>query len=131
MLGGPVFDVTDLSVVATRAPAAHFGGRLARAFMMGDVARLSGARVQVVGAEEVGIDARGEATFGASQVAILETFLPTRSEAHGIGALAAQSGSVTDIFLPRWAADRIFSVCTPLYVIGAILVIARRPWRQW
>jgi hypothetical protein len=34
-------------------------------------------------------------------------------------------GSVTDIFLPRWLADRIFTLCTPLYLIGCALVLAR------
>jgi len=37
----------------------------------------------------------------------------------------AQRGSVTDIFLPRWLADRIFPICGTLYAI-ALLVIALR-----
>jgi hypothetical protein len=40
-------------------------------------------------------------------------------------ALGAERGSVTDIFLPRWLADRIFVLCTPLYLIGFIGVAAR------
>jgi hypothetical protein len=37
----------------------------------------------------------------------------------------ASSGSVTDIFLPKRLADRIFPVCGTLYVIGLLLVVAR------
>lgn len=40
-------------------------------------------------------------------------------------ALGAERGSVTDIFLPRWLADRIFVLCTPLYLVGFIGVAAR------
>ncbi len=40
-------------------------------------------------------------------------------------ALGADRGSVTDIFLPRWLADRIFTLCTPLYAIGFIGVAIR------
>ncbi len=37
----------------------------------------------------------------------------------------ALKGSVTDIFLPKWFADRIFPVCGTLWV-GAVVVIAVR-----
>jgi hypothetical protein len=37
----------------------------------------------------------------------------------------ALRGSVTDIFLPRWFADRIFPICGTLYGI-ALLMIALR-----
>lgn len=37
----------------------------------------------------------------------------------------ALKGSVTDIFLPKWFADRIFPVCGTLWV-GAVVVIAMR-----
>ena len=47
---------------------------------------------------------------------------PLRSWAEQLGD---PHGSVTDIFLPRWLADRIFSLCTPLFVLGSVLVIAR------
>ncbi|MCC6169280.1 MAG: hypothetical protein IT329_18815 [Caldilineaceae bacterium] len=40
-------------------------------------------------------------------------------------ALGAERGSVTDIFLPRWLADRIFTLCTPLYALGFAGVAAR------
>lgn len=40
-------------------------------------------------------------------------------------ALGAERGSVTDIFLPRWLADRIFTLCTPLYAVGFIGVTIR------
>jgi hypothetical protein len=47
---------------------------------------------------------------------------PLTSLAEGRGALR---GSVTDIFLPRWLADRIFPICGTLYGI-ALLMIAFR-----
>ena len=34
---------------------------------------------------------------------------------------AVQPG-VADIFLPRWFADRIFPICTTLFVLGCLLV---------
>jgi hypothetical protein len=37
----------------------------------------------------------------------------------------AKSGSVTDIFLPKRLADRIFPVCGTTYVVGLLLVLAR------
>jgi hypothetical protein len=39
--------------------------------------------------------------------------------------LGAVQGSVADIFLPRWFADRVFPICTTLFVIGCALVAAR------
>lgn len=37
----------------------------------------------------------------------------------------ADSGSVTDIFLPKWFADRIFPVCGTTFVIAVVLIIMR------
>jgi hypothetical protein len=34
--------------------------------------------------------------------------------------LGAENGRVSDIFLPRWLADRIPQLCTPLLVIGVL-----------
>jgi len=39
--------------------------------------------------------------------------------------LGAQDGSVSDIFLPRWFADRIFPICGTLYLIGCVFVAFR------
>jgi hypothetical protein len=37
----------------------------------------------------------------------------------------AKRGSVADIFLPKWFADRIFPICGTAYAIGLILLAAR------
>jgi hypothetical protein len=37
----------------------------------------------------------------------------------------AVRGSVTDIFLPRWFADRIFPICGTLYGIALIMIVLR------
>jgi hypothetical protein len=37
----------------------------------------------------------------------------------------AQRGSVTDIFLPKWLADRIFPICGSMYVIALALILWR------
>jgi len=42
--------------------------------------------------------------------------------------LGAARGSVTDIFLPKWFADRIFSICGTTFV-AALLVILFRVFR--
>ena len=42
--------------------------------------------------------------------------------------MGEERGSVTDIFLPRWLADRIFVIFTPLSLIG-MAVLAVRTWR--
>lgn len=39
--------------------------------------------------------------------------------------LGAESGSMSDIFLPRWLADRIFPICTTLFLVGCALVAMR------
>lgn len=39
--------------------------------------------------------------------------------------LGAADGSVADIFLPRWFADRIFPICGTLYLIGCVIVTIR------
>jgi hypothetical protein len=40
----------------------------------------------------------------------------------------AEHGSVTDIFLPRWLADRIFPICGTMYGV-ALVVLAWRVLR--
>jgi hypothetical protein len=40
----------------------------------------------------------------------------------------ALRGSVTDIFLPKWLADRIFPICGTLYAV-ALALIAWRTFR--
>lgn len=37
----------------------------------------------------------------------------------------ARRGSVTDIFLPKWFADRIFPVCGTLYAVALVLILWR------
>lgn len=37
----------------------------------------------------------------------------------------AQRGSVADIFLPKWFADRIFPICGTLYVMALLLIALR------
>ncbi|MGD0248811.1 MAG: hypothetical protein ABSB75_07135 [Candidatus Limnocylindrales bacterium] len=37
----------------------------------------------------------------------------------------AERGSVTDIFLPRWFADRLFVICGVVYAIAFVLIGAR------
>jgi len=39
--------------------------------------------------------------------------------------LGAADGSVSDIFLPKWFADRIFPICGTLFLIGCGLVAVR------
>jgi hypothetical protein len=41
--------------------------------------------------------------------------------------LGAESGRVTDIFLPRWFGDRIPQFFTPPFVVGVCLLL----WRRW
>jgi hypothetical protein len=43
--------------------------------------------------------------------------------------LGAQNGRVSDIFLPRWFADRIPQIYTPPLVIGVAALILNR-WRR-
>jgi hypothetical protein len=38
----------------------------------------------------------------------------------------AVRGSVTDIFLPGWAAARVFPVCTVLFVVGVGIFLVNR-----
>jgi len=42
------------------------------------------------------------------------------AERHG-----AMRGSVTDIFLPKWFADRIFPICGSLYALALALIAWR------
>jgi hypothetical protein len=37
----------------------------------------------------------------------------------------AVRGSVTDIFLPKWLADRIFPICGTAYAVGVALILWR------
>jgi hypothetical protein len=39
--------------------------------------------------------------------------------------LGARDGSVSDIFLPKWFADRIFPICGTLFLVGCTLVAIR------
>jgi hypothetical protein len=42
------------------------------------------------------------------------------AERHG-----ALKGSVTDIFLPKWLADRIFPICGSMYAVALVLIFWR------
>ena len=53
---------------------------------------------------------------------------PLRSWAEALGA---ERGSVTDIFLPRWLADRIFTLCTPLLVVSCVVLAGRQLYAKW
>jgi hypothetical protein len=44
-------------------------------------------------------------------------------------SLGAENGRVSDIFLPRWFADRIPQFCTPPLLIG-VLALAFNAWRR-
>lgn len=39
--------------------------------------------------------------------------------------LGAARGSVSDIFLPKWFADRIFPICGTTYVVAVLLIVLR------
>ena len=39
--------------------------------------------------------------------------------------LGAVRGSVTDIFLPRWFADRIFPICGTTYAVALLVILFR------
>ncbi len=39
--------------------------------------------------------------------------------------LGAVRGSVTDIFLPKWFADRIFPICGTAYGVALLLIVFR------
>lgn len=47
---------------------------------------------------------------------------PLRIYAERIGAV---SGQVTDIFLPKWFADRIFPICTSMLAFSIFVMLAR------
>lgn len=51
---------------------------------------------------------------------------PLTSVAEGTGA---ESGRVSDIFLPRWCADRIPQLCAPPLLVG-VLALAFNSWRH-
>ena len=42
--------------------------------------------------------------------------------------LGAARGSVSDIFLPKWCADRIFPICGTTYGIALVIIIVRVLW---
>lgn len=50
---------------------------------------------------------------------------PITTLARDYGAGDAQ---VADIFLPRWFADRLFTLCTPLFLGSCLLLLVRRLW---
>jgi hypothetical protein len=37
----------------------------------------------------------------------------------------AVRGSVADIFLPKWFADRIFPICGTIYLVTCVILAAR------
>jgi hypothetical protein len=37
----------------------------------------------------------------------------------------ALQGSVSDLFLPKWLADRIFPVCGTMYAVSLVLILWR------
>ena len=39
--------------------------------------------------------------------------------------LGAVNGSVSDIFLPKWFADRIFPICGGFFLVGCLLIVMR------
>ena len=39
--------------------------------------------------------------------------------------VGAARGSVTDIFLPKWLADRIFPICGTAYAVALVLIVWR------
>lgn len=39
--------------------------------------------------------------------------------------LGATRGSVADIFLPKWLADRIFPVCTTTFLVACVIIALR------
>jgi hypothetical protein len=47
---------------------------------------------------------------------------PLRTYAEDIGAV---SGQVTDIFLPKWFANRIFPICGGLLAFSVLLLVVR------
>jgi len=40
--------------------------------------------------------------------------------------LGAAQPDVASLFLPRWLADHIFGICTPLFVVSSALLLVRR-----
>jgi len=47
---------------------------------------------------------------------------PLRIYAENIGAV---SGQITDIFLPKWFADRIFLICGTMFGVSSLLLLIR------
>ncbi|MCK5432563.1 MAG: hypothetical protein KAJ03_07450 [Gammaproteobacteria bacterium] len=39
--------------------------------------------------------------------------------------VGAKNGSVSDIFLPAWLANHLFSVCTPICVVAYLMILIR------
>jgi hypothetical protein len=46
-----------------------------------------------------------------------------------VESLGAESGCVSDIFLPRWFADRIPQIFGPLLAVGLFGLVVRRVQR--
>jgi hypothetical protein len=42
--------------------------------------------------------------------------------------LGAARGSVADIFLPKWLAERIFPICGTTYALALLLILFRLLW---
>ena len=69
-------------------------------------------------------------TWGAMAAIVVEGLVlaasggkcPLTSMAERLGAV---DGSVSDIFLPKWFADRIFPICGTLYAVGCVAVAVR------
>ena len=40
-------------------------------------------------------------------------------------SLGARDGTVSDIFLPKWLADRIFPLCGSAFLIACVLLVVR------
>ena len=40
--------------------------------------------------------------------------------------LGATQADVASLFLPRWLADHIFGICTPLFIAASVLLLIRR-----
>ena len=43
----------------------------------------------------------------------------------GVGSNRPPATSVSDIFLPKWFADRIFPICGGFFLVGCLLIAIR------
>jgi hypothetical protein len=82
-----------------------------------------------------GVWARSSRWTGLALVAALTecvVFVANRGHCPHTGlveSLGAESGRVSDIFLPRWFADRIPQIFGPLLAVGLIGLVVRRVQR--